>query len=436
MDCDNEQVRIIRRRRLLPWLVASSLLIAACGGGSSDDSSSQDPTTIDDPVEWTPCGDVECGDFAVPVDHLGGENVAGLATLKLFRKKALADDAPVLLLVGDRSTSGEVDRKWGARALAERAALILGNSATQFDVVSVALRGSAEMVLPFGFPAVVGSLDIADDLELLRREGLNVRNVRVLAWGRGATAVAAWKMRHPSSISSMVLDSPLDPARPLLEQTDAQIEAAEKAAEWAVRWCASHLSCPVNAMPTNKVQLLQQYIDEGTASAGVTDSVVARAAEVALSEGKPNELWRAIAEAVERRGETLLALAGVSPALADVRPLCRDIGQNTAREMVARHEAAKPRYFAVGSQLQKLYYCLDIAEPDRAIGGVVQEEGVKGSRAMIVGSSLDPVWPSAVGRAMAKRNGWTWKSVSTMRHHVIGHERAITQDAMKFLAGD
>ena len=409
-------------------------MLVACGGESSSDEPSEDPTTVDEPVTWRPCGEVECGDFVVPVDHVGGEATAGLATLKLFRKRALIEDAPILLLVGDRSSSGQVDAKWGARALAERSALILGNSAQQFDVISVALRGSAEMVLPFGFPAVVGTLDIADDLELLRAEGLGVRNVRVLAWGRGATAVAAWKMRHPSSVSAMVLDSPSDPARSLLEQTDAQIETSEKAAEWAVRWCASHLSCPVNAMPTNKIQLLQQYIKEGTASAGVTDAVVARAAEVALSEGKPNDFWRAIAEAAERRGEALLSLAGVSPALADVRPLCRDVGQALARDMVARYEAAKPRYFSVGTHLQKLYYCLDITEPDRAIGAVVQQEGVKNSRALIVGSSVDPVWASSVGRTMAKRNGWTWKSVPTMRHHVIGHERAITQQAMTFLA--
>lgn len=426
------------RRWSAPFFLVCALVAASCSSGdvAPAPETVADPTVTDDPVTWTPCGSVECGAFTVPVDHVGGEATAGVIDLALFRRRAQVDAAPVLLLVGDRSRTDAIDETWGARALAERADLVLGPMARSFDVVSVALRGSAEMPVPFDFASMVGSLDVADDLELLRGEGLQLERVKVLAWGDGATAVAAWAMRHPTSIESAVLDSPADPAAPLADQTEAQLLAADAAADWAVRWCASHLSCPVNATPANTVQLLNQRIDEGTASEGITDAVVARAAETALSAGNPNQLWHAITEAADRRGDLLAGLAGPSPAIADVRPLCRDTGLETARALLALHDAARPVYFAVGSSRQRLKFCSDMPEAARPIGAVPENPGVVGARVMVTGSASDPVRPASIMKAMAKRNKWTWKPSPAVRHLVVGREEVPTAAAMEHLLQD
>jgi hypothetical protein len=44
------------------------------------------------------------------------------------------------------------------------------------------------------------------------------------------------------------------------------------------------------------------------------------------------------------------------------------------------------------------------------------------------------VVPPYVARTMAKRMGWTYRSVYANRHLVIGKDQAITQIAFEFLA--
>ena len=417
---------------------ACLLLLGACAGGADAPAVDTivDPTTTDDPIEWLPCGAVECGTFTVPVDHTKGQSAAGVVDLVLFRRRAAVAGAPVLVLVGDRTRADEVDTTWGARALAERADLVLGSGARSFEVISVAMRGSAEMRFPPGSIQMVGSLDVADDLELLRREGLKVDTVRVIGWGDGATAVAAWVMRHPASIEAAVLDSPVDPAVSLAEQTEALVLATDAAADWAVRWCASHLSCPGNAKPANTVDLVVGRIEGGTAPEGFTLAVLARAAETALSAGNPNLFWEALTEAAEGREDLISGLAGPVPSIEDVRPLCRDTGAETARSLLALLDAADPVYFPVGSVRERLASCADTLEQARPIGALPESDSVAGAAVLVTGSASDPVRPASIMKAMAKRNEWIWKPSPAVRHLVVGREAVPTAAAMAHLAGN
>lgn len=428
----------MRRGPATFFLAALAVGLVACAGPVSapPEETIADPTVADEPVEWAPCGAIQCGTFTVPVDHAGGEQSAGVLGLQLFRRPSATANAPILLLVGDRLSPDVVDATWGARALAERAELTLGTAVRGFEVISVALRGSAEMPMPAGTEGIVGTLDVADDLELLRTEGLGSPRVRVLAWGDGATAVAAWVMRRPSGIEAAVLDSPADPASSLRTQTEARIITADAAATWAVKWCASHLACPVNATPANTVDLLDARIDDGSAPEGVTRASLARAAEAALAAGSPNSLWNAITEAADRRGDLLAGLAGRPPSEADVRPLCRDTGADLALTLVALHEAARPTYFTVGSVAERLAVCVSSTAPARALGEVEENPSAVGASVMVTGSASDPVSPASIMRAMAKRNKWTWKPSPAVRHLVVGREEVPTTAAMAHLRGD
>lgn len=419
--------------RRLGGLLGFVVVIAACAGPVDDANEVIDPTTSDDPVAWVACGDIECGRLTVPVDHQAGE-ASEVTDLVVYRRKGRNGSSP-LILVGPRVRSHLGETRWSAKSLAERAELLLGPMANDHDVVAVALRGSHDMELPVGAEKFVGSLDIADDLELLRREGLGVSAVRVVGWGEGATAVAAWSMQRPGAIRSAVLDSPSDPARDLVEQEKVRVETSAAAAERAVRWCASHLSCPVNASPTDNIELLMDRIDQGNAPDGVSVTVLARAADEALSGGRPNELWRGISEAAARRGDVMAGLAGPTLTLSDAAPVCRDSGDDS-KALLAAHEVVKERYFTVGSRREMLSLCAGGDWGDRGLGAVQPVRAAKGLRVLVTASSADPVVPASVARAMAKRLGWTWRGAAPVRHLVVGLDRASTRAATEHLTGD
>ena len=420
-------------RRRLGGFLAFVVVLVSCGAPADDAAEVIDPTSSDDPVAWVDCGDIECGRLTVPVDHTVGE-ASGVTDLVVYRRKGRDGSSP-LLLVGPRVRAYLGETRWSARTLAERAELLLGPIANNHDVVTVALRGSHDMVMPEGAEMFVGSLDVADDLELLRREGLGVSAVRVIGWGEGATAVAAWAMQRPGAIRSAVLDSPSDPARDLVEQERVRVKVSTAAAERAVRWCASHLSCPVNASPTDNIELLMERIDQGNAPDGVSVTVLARAADTALSSGKPNDLWRGISEAAARRGDVMAGLAGPTLTVADAASVCRDAGDG-ARSLLTAHNAVKERYFTVGSRRETLALCADRDWGDRALGTVQPARAAKGLKVLVTASSADPVVPAVVAREMAKRLGWTWRGAAPVRHLVVGLDRAATRAATEHLTSD
>jgi pimeloyl-ACP methyl ester carboxylesterase len=191
----------------------------------------------------------------IPVDHAtaSSENF----TLGLYRRTSnVSDDARTLILVPDKKWSAS------ARDMVEQAALTFGPRINSFNVVAVAPRGAAESVLPTGAEHRVGTLDTVDDLDMVRR-ALGEKKVSVIGWGDGATAVTAWVMQRPKDFYSAVVDSPLDPSVSPVKQVRQNIAAGELGVQTAVKWCASHLSCTINANVATGLNLLKtiKYID-------------------------------------------------------------------------------------------------------------------------------------------------------------------------------
>ncbi|MCX6517800.1 MAG: alpha/beta hydrolase, partial [Actinobacteria bacterium] len=266
---------------LLCVLVAS---VAAC---SSEEISSVASAPASD-ITWLPCGDIECGQIQIPVDHSAVSSEK--FTLGLYRRASnVSDDARTLILVPDK--------KWtaSARDMAEAAVLTYGPRINSFNVVAVAPRGSAESVLPTGAEHNVGTLDNVDDLDMVRR-ALGQEKVSVIGWGTGATAVTAWVMQRPRDFYSAVVDSPLDPSVSPVKQIRQNIAAGELGVLTAVKWCASHLSCTINANVATGLNLLKTDMRLGRVPADVTNEVIARAAEHALADGNPGVFFNAIAQ--------------------------------------------------------------------------------------------------------------------------------------------
>jgi pimeloyl-ACP methyl ester carboxylesterase len=406
---------------LLCVLVAS---VAAC---SSGDVSSVASAPASD-ITWLPCGDIECGQIQIPVDHSAASSEK--FTLGLYRRtSSVSNDARTLILMPDK--------KWStsARDMVEAAVLTYGPRINSFNVVAVAPRGSAESVLPTGAEHNVGTLDIVDDLDMVRR-ALGQEKVSVIGWGTGATAVTAWVMQRPRDFYSAVVDSPLDPSVSSVKQVRNNIAAGELGVLTAVKWCASHLSCTINANVATGLNLLKTDMRLGRVPADVTNEVIARAAEHALADGNPGVLFDAIAQVMAGSSVRLQTLAGAAPVQADALSECANVSQAQAVSIVQAYESMSDQYFRLGNTAQLYGFCSAIPAAVRPLGVVKPSAIASEAKVLVTIARGDQLHAPVNAREMAKRMGWKYQSVFANRHLVVGIDRAITQTVMDFLSGE
>ena len=406
---------------LLCVLVAS---VAAC---SSEEVSSVASAPASD-ITWLPCGDIECGQIQIPIDHSAASSEK--FTLGLYRRtSSVSNDARTLILVPDK--------KWStsARDMVEAAVLTYGPRINSFNVVAVAPRGSAASVLPTGAEHNVGTLDIVDDLDMVRR-ALGQEKVSVIGWGTGATAVTAWVMQRPRDFYSAVVDSPLDPSVSPVKQIQQNIAAGELGVLTAVKWCASHLSCTINANVATGLNLLKTDMRLGRVPADVTNEVIARAAEHALADGNPGVFFNAIAQVMLGSSVRLQALAGVALVQADAYSKCADVSQADAVSIVQAYEAMSDQYFRLGNTAQLYGFCSAIPAAVRPLGVVKPSAIASEAKVLVTIARGDQMNAPVNAREMAKRLGWKYQSVFANRHLVVGIDRAITHTVMDFLSGE
>ena len=406
---------------LLCVLVAS---VAAC---SSEEVSSVASAPASD-ITWLPCGDIECGQIQIPIDHSAASSEK--FTLGLYRRtSSVSNDARTLILVPDK--------KWStsARDMVEAAVLTYGPRINSFNVVAVAPRGSAASVLPTGAEHNVGTLDIVDDLDMVRR-ALGQEKVSVIGWGTSATAVTAWVMQRPRDFYSAVVDSPLDPSVSPVKQIRQNIAAGELGVLTAVKWCASHLSCTINANVATGLNLLKTDMRLGRVPADVTNEVIARAAEHALADGNPGVFFNAIAQVMLGSSVRLQALAGVALVQADAYSKCADVSQADAVSIVQAYEAMSDQYFRLGNTAQLYGFCSAIPAAVRPLGAVKPSAIASEAKVLVTIARGDQMNAPVNAREMAKRMGWKYQSVFANRHLVVGIDRAMTQTAMDFLSGE
>ena len=414
-----------RSRSVLGMLLC--VLVASVAACSSEEVSSVASAPASD-ITWLPCGDIECGQIQIPIDHSAASSEK--FTLGLYRRtSSVSNDARTLILVPDK--------KWStsARDMVEAAVLTYGPRINSFNVVAVAPRGSAESVLPTGAEHNVGTLDIVDDLDMVRR-ALGQEKVSVIGWGTSATAVTAWVMQRPREFYSAVVDSPLDPSVSSVKQIRQNIAASELGVLTAVKWCASHLSCTINANVATGLNLLKTDMRLGRVPADVTNEVIARAAEHALADGNPGVFFNAIAQVMLGSSVRLQALAGVALVQADAYSKCADVSQADAVSIVQAYEAMSDQYFRLGNTAQLYGFCSAIPAAVRPLGVVKPSAITSEAKVLVTIARGDQMNAPVNAREMAKRLGWKYQSVFANRHLVVGIDRAMTQTAMDFLSGE
>jgi pimeloyl-ACP methyl ester carboxylesterase len=406
-------------------LCALVVSVAAC---SSEETTSSVASAPVSDITWLPCGNIECGQLQVPVDH--STESSATFTLGLYRKvSTVSDEARTLIFVPDKKWSAS------ARDMVEQAALTFGPRINSFNVVAVAPRGAAESVLPTGAEHSVGTLDTVDDLDMVRR-ALGEKKVSVIGWGDGATAVTAWVMQRPKDFYSAVVDSPLDPSVSPVKQVRQNIAAGELGVRTAVKWCASHLSCTINANVATGLNLLKTNMRLERVPADVTNEVIARAAKHTLADGNPGALFNAIAQVMVGSSVRLQALAGVTPVQTDAYSHCADVSQAQATSIVGAYEGMSDKYFGFGNGAQMYGFCSSIPAALRPLGTVKPAAIASDVNVLVTIARGDQLHAPVNAREVAKRMGWKYQSVYSNRHLVVGIDRATTQTVMDFLAGE
>ncbi len=376
-------------------------------------------------ITWLPCGPIECGKIVVPVTK--GLNSSKTFSLSLYRRKATSGSSPrTLLLLPDREYGPDT------RTLTEKAVLTFGTAITKFNIVSVAPRGELDAVMPVGNETDIGTLDMADDVEAVRT-ALNVKKVSIIGWGSGATTAAALIMQNPTKVQAAVLDTPIDPSTSLVKQAPQHIAATRLGVETAMRWCASHLACTMNANVAKELDLMKTNIRLERVDPSITFQAVARAATRTIVEGHTQELFAAITAANNKDSKPLMVLVGTAPTAAQAYGRCADVSRADAKKIALAHAAVKPYKFTIGSEAALYAFCADIIESARPLGSLKPAALATGARVLVNIARGDQVTAPSVARAMAKKMKWTYASVYANRHLVVGYDNATTVAAVKFL---
>jgi pimeloyl-ACP methyl ester carboxylesterase len=377
-------------------------------------------------ITWLPCGPIECGKILVPITK--ELNSSKTFSLSVYRRKATSGPSPrTLLLLPDREYGPD------ARTLSEKAPLTFGTAITKFNVISIAPRGAIDAVMPVGNETNIGTLDMADDVEAVR-EALNVKKVSIIGWGSGATTAAALIMQNPTKVQAAVLDTPIDPSTSLVKQASQHIAATTLGVRTAMRWCASHLACTMNANVAKGLDLLKTNIRIERVDPGVTYDAVARAATRTIVDGHTQELFASITAANSGDSKPLLTLAGTAPIAVNAYGRCADVSRADAKRIATAHAAVKPYKFTIGSEAALYAFCAELTESARPLGSLKPAALATGARVLVNIARGDQVTAPSVARAMAKKMKWTYKSVYANRHLVVGHDNATTVAAIKFLA--
>ena len=377
-------------------------------------------------ITWLPCGPIECGKILVPITK--GLNGSKTFSLSLYRRKATSGPSPrTLLLLPDREYGPD------ARTLSEKAPLTFGTAITKFNVISIAPRGAIDAVMPVGNETNIGTLDMADDVEAVRTS-LDTKKVSIIGWGSGATTAAALIMQNPTKVQAAVLDTPIDPSTSLVKQASQHIAATTLGVRTAMRWCASHLACTMNANVAKELDLLKTNIRLERVDPSITFQAVARAATRTIVDGHTQELFASITAANSGDSKPLLTLAGTAPIAVNAYGRCADVSRADAKRIATAHAAVKPYKFTIGSEAALYAFCAELTESARPIGSLKPAALATGARVLVNIARGDQVTAPSVARAMAKKMKWTYKSVYANRHLVVGHDNATTRAAMKFLA--
>jgi pimeloyl-ACP methyl ester carboxylesterase len=243
-------------------------------------STTQPPLPVA-PIQWTPCGTLECGTVAVPLDYQnpggstieiavarhpaevpserigslvinpGGPGGSGIDDLPnelsvltpelldrfdivSFDPRGVGRSSPVECPSEDASASGSAGPTVDPvpTTPATEAALLANDR--EFAAQCEAASGS---ILPF-----VGTVDTARDLDRIR-EALGDAQLTFIGHSYGTLLGATYSQEFPTHVRAMVLDGAIDPALSTTQYVSDQASSLESELQSFFTWCASNNDC-------------------------------------------------------------------------------------------------------------------------------------------------------------------------------------------------
>jgi pimeloyl-ACP methyl ester carboxylesterase len=410
-------------------------------------------------LTWQPCGQVECGTLTVAPREGDDATAASLRIAAYRRAPSVSPAVGTLVLLPDWEG-------FTARDLAEKAPLVVGPAAHQFTVVAVSPRGFYDSSpLPCGVSfahvttpveaqplaaacsgdgaavpgAPMGVLAAVRDLEALVSAG-ELGQVSVVGWGRGATIAAAWKLLHPASIFAAVLDSPNDPGVAPAVMAARNLQAEDAAVAAVMKWCTSHISCPLVENAAKRVQFVIDDINQGKSNAGATVATVRHAFLRTVMSGDFGAFFHAMEDAEKMDFAPLVEVSGqdgkTSSLAARIAGTCSDMSASDIDSVIAGDAAFEATVFRAGYGATIPLVCAQMPVSMREpLGTVRAATGARSSRVKVYVSAADGVVSPDAVRAFAKRADWRFREVKSSRHLVVGFDRTTTLAVSNFLLG-
>ena len=449
--------------------LASLTTLSACSSGGKSDGATTTAASApigttttsappaDSAVTWTNCGDIECGVLHVPSTHR--QPGSGPINVGVYSRAAVTPRVGTLVLLPDYDGPT-------ARDLATSPTVHVGAAARQFDVLAVSPRGffdSTPLPCSLDAPYIApesdasaasaacrsnesleassyGVIESVADLETLVTS-LRTGPVSVVGWGRGATIAATWKLMHPTSITSMVLDSPEDPGVSPIRVAAMNRTAEDAAVNAVMAWCTAHISCPLFENAGKRVGLVAERIRDGRANAGATMATFRLAFLRAVATGDYGALFQALALAENDDYARLVEFADVKApgaagrVAARIAGTCSDLSATDAEEIIAADAGFEETLFRIGSGDTFPRVCIGMPESADPLGFVTAVDGARGSRVQVFVSATDGVTSPVMVRAFAKRAAWKFRAVKANGHLVVGRDRTTTEWVSNFLLG-
>ena len=269
----------------LVWLVLSAGGCVLDSSLSSDNLGAEAASTSS--VNWRPCGDIQCGEVAVPIDYdapelgtiniainraqtYGGGNYRGSVLINPGGPGAPGKGFVASLADGLRMQFPGYDFiGFDPRGVGESAPL--GCSAgPDVDVDQIMktsgiagwielLRSESERCAAENGPLFqhVGSNQVVADMDRIRA-ALSQEQINYIGLSYGTRLGELYAQAFPEHARAVVLDAPVAPVADLVEEVSAQFDALLSAHAKFFADCASgELTCPPNAQ-----QLFEQIVAE------------------------------------------------------------------------------------------------------------------------------------------------------------------------------
>lgn len=404
-------------------VAATALALALVGCGTREEAAG---TARAEPIDWAPCGEVECAKLRVALDHFAPvPGAPAHIELRAYRDVSNAVGSrhlPLIIhpggpgadvraaVIGARTALAPIIDDFDIYALSTRGsvdgtAFDCGESLRDIRVIDTdptaavrfarrCVKDSAELI------GRIGTRQSIEDLEVFR-SAIGIDRVRFLGWSYGATLGAAWAMTHPSSIRSMVLDAPSDPRLSWAGELRLRYEAAAGA------FARSTVSTSLDGAGNGRENALaREYVLYEPSVSGSGDELVAL-----------------------RLGETPNGKndGGIE---TQIGVHCSDFTHAEALDAIAVTEPT-PRV-GFGASFDRV--CLELAEAQTPLSGIKVAHAATRLDALVVSSTGDHVIPAAVSQKLAKDMLWRNVIVDADRHLGVGLDPITTKKAMSFLA--